>query len=67
MRIIAFIGSPVGLDEKEIIKLAKRLKKEKVNVDVVSFGEEVKINLIKLEIYNILYYHSIFRLKILIY
>lgn len=43
MRIIAFIGSPVGLDEKEIIKLAKRLKKEKVNVDVVSFGEEVKI------------------------
>jgi len=55
MRIIAFIGSPVGLDEKEIIKLAKRLKKEKVNVDVVSFGEEVKINLIKLELYNILY------------
>lgn len=48
MRIIAFIGSPVGLDEKEIIKLAKRLKKEKVNVDVVSFGEEVKTNLIKL-------------------
>jgi len=48
MRIIAFIGSPVGLDEKEIIKLAKRLKKEKVNVDVVSFGEEVKINLINL-------------------
>lgn len=43
MRIVAFIGSPVGLDEKEIIKLAKRLKKEKVNVDVVSFGEEVKI------------------------
>lgn len=43
MRIVAFIGSPVRLDEKEIIKLAKRLKKEKVNVDVVSFGEEVKI------------------------
>ncbi|XP_025409075.1 26S proteasome non-ATPase regulatory subunit 4 [Sipha flava] len=42
MRIVAFIGSPVGLDEKEIIKLAKRLKKEKVNVDVVSFGEEAE-------------------------
>jgi len=42
MRIVAFIGSPVGLDEKEIIKLAKRLKKEKVNVDVVSFGEETE-------------------------
>lgn len=45
MRIVAFIGSPIGLDEKEIIKLAKRLKKEKVNVDVVSFGEEVKIKI----------------------
>jgi len=67
MRIIAFIGSPVGLDEKEIIKLAKRLKKEKVNVDVVSFGEEVKIYLMKLELYDILYYYSIFRLKILMY
>ncbi|XP_050420543.1 26S proteasome non-ATPase regulatory subunit 4 [Adelges cooleyi] len=42
MRIIAFIGSPVGLDEKEMIKLAKRLKKEKVMVDVVSFGEEAE-------------------------
>lgn len=42
MRIVAFIGSPVGLDEKEIIKLAKRLKKEKVNVDIVSFGEEAE-------------------------
>lgn len=43
MRIVAFVGSPVGLDEKEIVKLAKRLKKEKVNVDLVSFGEEVNI------------------------
>uniref|UniRef100_A0A8D8LDS5 26S proteasome non-ATPase regulatory subunit 4 n=1 Tax=Cacopsylla melanoneura TaxID=428564 RepID=A0A8D8LDS5_9HEMI len=41
MRIIAFVGSPVELDEKELTKLAKRLKKEKVNVDIVSFGEEV--------------------------
>lgn len=58
MRIIAFIGSPVGLDEKEIIKLAKRLKKEKVNVDVVSFGEEVKIKLnLTKELYNILSYY----------
>lgn len=41
MRIIAFVGSPVDLEEKELVKLAKRLKKEKVNVDIVSFGEEV--------------------------
>lgn len=40
MRIVAFIGSPIDIDEKELVKLAKRLKKEKVNVDVVSFGEE---------------------------
>nr|CAG4644075.1 EOG090X08NC [Lepidurus arcticus] len=40
-RIVVFVGSPVDVDEKELIKLAKKLKKEKVNVDVVSFGEEV--------------------------
>ncbi|XP_077300738.1 regulatory particle non-ATPase 10 [Arctopsyche grandis] len=40
MRIVIFVGSPVHADEKELIKLAKRLKKEKVNVDVVSFGED---------------------------
>jgi len=40
LRIIVFVGSPVEIDEKEIIKAAKRLKKEKVNVDVINFGEE---------------------------
>ncbi|KAK2582867.1 hypothetical protein KPH14_008945 [Odynerus spinipes] len=40
MRIVAFVGSPIQIDEKELIKLAKRLKKEKVNVDIISFGEE---------------------------
>ncbi|XP_043188416.1 26S proteasome non-ATPase regulatory subunit 4-like [Amphibalanus amphitrite] len=39
-RIIFFVGSPIDCDEKEVIKVAKRLKKEKVNVDIVSFGEE---------------------------
>ncbi|TNN18620.1 26S proteasome non-ATPase regulatory subunit 4, partial [Schistosoma japonicum] len=39
MRIICFIGSPILEDEKELIKLAKRLKKEKVNVDIINFGE----------------------------
>lgn len=41
MRIVAFIGSPVETEEKELIKIAKKLKKEKVNVDIVNFGEEV--------------------------
>lgn len=43
MRIVAFVGSPVEHDEKEAVKVAKRLKKEKVNVDIVSFGEDVRI------------------------
>lgn len=40
MRIVVFVGSPIEADEKELVKLAKRLKKEKVNVDVVNFGED---------------------------
>nr|XP_035976967.1 26S proteasome non-ATPase regulatory subunit 4-like [Halichoerus grypus] len=39
-RIVAFVGSPVEDNEKGLVKLAKRLKKEKVNVDTISFGEE---------------------------
>ncbi|KAM6234137.1 26S proteasome non-ATPase regulatory subunit 4 isoform 1-T1 [Porphyrio hochstetteri] len=42
MRIIAFVGSPVEDNEKDLVKLAKRLKKEKVNVDIINFGEEVR-------------------------
>lgn len=40
LRIVVFVGSPIEDDEKEIVKLAKKLKKEKVNVDVINFGEE---------------------------
>ena len=40
MRIVIFVGSPIEDDEKELVKQAKRLKKEKVSVDVVNFGEE---------------------------
>jgi len=35
-----FSSSPIEADEKDIIKLAKKLKKEKVNIDIVSFGED---------------------------
>merc|ERR1711994_74846 len=38
-RIVVFVGSPIEAEEKELIKIAKKLKKEKVSVDVVSFGE----------------------------
>ncbi|KAH7101118.1 hypothetical protein BKA62DRAFT_704314 [Auriculariales sp. MPI-PUGE-AT-0066] len=39
-RIIVFVGSPLAADEKSLVKLAKKLKKNNVAVDVVSFGEE---------------------------
>lgn len=39
-RIIVFIGSPLQLDDKELGKLARKLKKEKVNVDIICFGDE---------------------------
>lgn len=44
MRIVVFVGSPVNHDEADLVKLAKKLKKEKVNVDIVSFGDHPKNN-----------------------
>lgn len=44
MRIVVFVGSPVSNEEAELVKLAKRLKKEKVNVDIVSFGDHSNNN-----------------------
>lgn len=40
MRIVAFVGSPIQEDEKDLVRLGKRLKKENVSLDVVNFGEE---------------------------
>ncbi|CAG9530353.1 unnamed protein product [Cercopithifilaria johnstoni] len=40
MRIVVFVGSPIDhLNSSELTKLAKKLKKEKVQVDVICFGE----------------------------
>ena len=39
-RIVVFVGSPLEADESTLVKVAKKLKKEKVNVDIVSFGED---------------------------
>ncbi|KAF9195169.1 hypothetical protein BGZ51_004596 [Haplosporangium sp. Z 767] len=47
-RIVVFVGSPVEEDEKTLVKLAKKLKKNNVAVDVVNFGEESE-NTTKLE------------------
>ncbi|CEP65045.1 proteasome regulatory particle base subunit RPN10 LALA0_S18e00474g [Lachancea lanzarotensis] len=38
-RIIAFVCSPLQEDREELLRLAKRLKKNKIAVDVVNFGE----------------------------
>lgn len=38
-RIVVFVGSPLGTDEKSLVKLGKKLKKNNVSIDIVSFGE----------------------------
>ena len=39
-RIVAFIGSPLKEEEKALVKVAKKLKKNNVSIDIVSFGDE---------------------------
>lgn len=51
-RIIMFIASPVVADHSELIKLGKRLKKEKVNIDIINFGEEEANSAILNELIN---------------
>lgn len=47
-RIIAFVGSPVRGSDRDLERLAKKLKKNNVAVDIINFGEE-NINTAKLE------------------
>ena len=37
-----FVASPVHEDEKQLVKLDKKLKKNNVAVDIVNFGEEAE-------------------------
>jgi 26S proteasome regulatory subunit N10 len=39
-RIVLFVGSPVNIDSKELVRLGGQLKKNKIAVDIISFGEE---------------------------
>lgn len=39
-RIVIFVGSPLTTDVKELTRLGGQLKKNKIAVDIVSFGEE---------------------------
>jgi 26S proteasome regulatory subunit N10 len=45
-RIVAFVGSPVVEVEKELEKLAKRLRKDDVAVDVIAFGVPENVELL---------------------
>lgn len=39
-RIIVFVGSPIETEERALIKLAKKLKKNNVAIDIINFGED---------------------------
>ncbi|KAJ3131889.1 Kinesin-like protein kifc1 [Physocladia obscura] len=39
-RIIVFVGSPLSEDEKSLVKLGKKLKKNNIAVDIINFGED---------------------------
>ncbi|ORZ11875.1 hypothetical protein BCR42DRAFT_379524 [Absidia repens] len=47
-RIIVFVASPVEADERTLVRLAKKLKKNNVAIDIINFGEEAE-NTAKLE------------------
>ncbi|KAI8832577.1 hypothetical protein BJ741DRAFT_614065 [Chytriomyces cf. hyalinus JEL632] len=47
-RIIVFVGSPIPEDEKSLVKLGKKLKKNNIALDIINFGEDA-VNTPKLE------------------
>ncbi|KAJ9646594.1 proteasome regulatory particle base subunit rpn10 [Coniosporium apollinis] len=51
-RIIVFNCSPLSEDEKSLVKLAKRMKKNNVNIDIIAFGDLSDDTIKKLEAFN---------------
>ncbi|KAJ4342889.1 proteasome regulatory particle base subunit rpn10 [Didymella glomerata] len=51
-RVIIFNCSPVEEDEKNLIKLAKKMKKTNISIDIVAFGELSDETLKKLRAFN---------------
>lgn len=43
-RIVAFVGSPLDDSKDELVKLGKRLRKNNVLIDIVTFGDEGMAN-----------------------
>ncbi|GAB4815088.1 hypothetical protein N2152v2_002134 [Parachlorella kessleri] len=50
-RVVIFVGSPISEDKDALVKISKKLKKNNVAVDVVSFGSEEE-NAEKLEAFH---------------
>jgi 26S proteasome regulatory subunit N10 len=48
-RIVVFVGSPIEEDAETLEKLGKKLRKNNVVVDVITFGQEGKENDAKLQ------------------
>ncbi|KAH0562803.1 hypothetical protein GP486_002565 [Trichoglossum hirsutum] len=51
-RIIVFICSPIGEDEKTLVKLAKKMKKNNISIDFIIFGDIEDDNTKKLTAFN---------------
>lgn len=39
-RVVVFVGSPIEDSQESLVKLGKRLRKNNVLIDLVTFGEE---------------------------
>lgn len=51
-RIIVFTCSPIDEDEKNLVKLARKMKKNNVSIDFIAFGDLDPENTKKLEAFN---------------
>ena len=51
-RIIVFSCSPLAEDEKSVVKLAKRMKKNNISIDVIAFGDLSDDTTKKLQMFN---------------
>lgn len=43
-RIVVFVGSPVEDSQENLVKLGKKLRKNNVLIDIITFGEEGMAN-----------------------
>jgi 26S proteasome regulatory subunit N10 len=52
-RIVVFVGSPIeGMEDRDMVKLGKQLRKNDVAIDVINFGHEENVPLLKVLVDN---------------